>query len=124
MNNTQLDELVEKLGVDSEIVEEAINANGFFDFTEFTAQEVYLLKTYIDYLAALELVKESQEYFKYTDGEESVDKSKVYDQVRRTANDLLTIWRNAKSDYDAKDSGTKSFFTMRKRARFLDEQTR
>ena len=121
MNNTQLDELVEKLGVDSEIVEEAINANGFFDFTEFTAQEVYLLKTYIDYLVALELVKESQEYFKYTDGEESVDKSKVYDQVRRTANDLLTIWRNAKSDYDAKDSGTKSFFTMRKRARFLDE---
>lgn len=124
MNNTQLDELVEKLGVDSGIVEEAINANGFFDFTEFTAQEVYLLKTYIDYLAALELVKESQEYFKYTDGEESVDKSKVYDQVRRTANDLLTIWRNAKADYDAKDSGTKSFFTLRKRARFLDEQTR
>lgn len=121
MNNTQLDELVEKLGVDGGIVEDAINANGFFDKKEFSAQEVYLLRLYVDYLAAMEDVKDAQYAFKYTDGEESVDKSKVYDQVRRTANDLLTIWRNAKSDYDAKDSGTKSFFTMRKRARFLDE---
>lgn len=121
MNNTQLDELVEKLGVDSEIVVEAINANGFFDLMEFTAQEVYLLKTYIDYLIAMEDVKEAQHAFKYTDGEESVDKSNVYDQVRRTANDLSGKWRAAKSAYDAKTSGTKSFFTLRKRARFLDE---
>ena len=124
MNNTQLDELVEKLGVDGEIVEEAINANGFFDKEEFNAQEVYLLRLYVDYLAALEDVKVAQHSFKYTDGEESVDKSNVYDQVRRTANDLMGKWRQAKTDYDAKDSGTKSFFTLRKRARFLDEQTR
>lgn len=124
MNNTQLDELVEKLGVDGEIVEEAINANGFFDKKEFSAQEVYLLRLYVDYLAALEDVKDAQHAFRYTDGEESVDKSNVYDQVRRTANDVMGKWRQAKADYDAKDSGTNSFFTLRKRARFLDEQTR
>lgn len=121
---TYLDELVEKLGVDSLIVEEAINANGFFDKKEFSAQEVYLLRLYVDYLAALEDVKDAQHAFKYTDGEESVDKSNVYDQVRRTANDVMGKWRQAKSDYDAKTSGNKAFFTLRKRARFLDEQTR
>lgn len=121
MKTVHFDLLSSELEASEPIITAAIAANSFFGKEEFDPQEMYLLRTYIDYLDALELVKETQEYFKYTDGEESVDKSKVYDQVRRTANDLLTIWRNAKADYDAKDSGTKSFFTMRKRARFLDE---
>lgn len=121
MKTVHIEFLSTELEASEPIITAAIAANGFFDKVEFDPQEMYLLRTYIEYLDALELVKESQEYFKYTDGEESVDKSKVYDQVRRTANDLLTIWRNAKTEYDAKSSGTKSFFTMRKRARFLDE---
>lgn len=121
MNNTQLDKLVEKLGVDSEIVEQAIGANDFFNKTEFTPEEVYLLRTYSKYLLALEDVEEAKNAFKYTDGEESVDKSNVYDQVRRTANDLLGTWRQARSSYDAKSSGTRSFATIRRRARFLNE---
>lgn len=132
MANLTLDEYIEEFvvryGSKEEVVKKSFNANnitptsfkdGFLD-----PREENIVALYIEYLEALAHANEAIDFFKYTDGEESVDKSKVYDQRRRVAQDLYIAWRNAKLDLRRDNFNTGSFFKMRKRASWLDARTR
>lgn len=121
---TVIENITAELSTSSSIVEKAINANGFFTLTELDAEEINLVEMYAEYLIAMEDVKEQRRAFKYTDGEESVDKSNSFDQYRRYANDLLGMYNSARRAYDDAKSGANSFFTIRGRAGVLDERTR
>lgn len=119
-----LDELTTELGVDKAVVKKAVQANGFPTDGTFEGEQTHLITLYVDYLEAMDEAKEQRRAFKYTDGEESVDKSKIYDQFRRHAMDLFSAWSSAKRDYDNSQKGLDSFFTIRSRAGVLDGRTR
>lgn len=111
-------ELAAELAVEVEVVEQAVIANGFSTDDSFDARQKHLISAYVDYLIAMEDAREQRIAFKYTDGEESVDKTGVYDQYRRYALDLLGAWREAKRQYDDEmDGGSESFFMVRPRDR-------
>lgn len=117
-----------RYGSDPETVQKAFNANNIalkdFEngFLEPSLENIVSL--YIEYLEALAYAKEATDFFKYTDGEESIDKSDVYEQRRRVAQDLYIAWRNAFNDYKKQNQNTGSFFKLRKRASWLDARTR
>lgn len=121
-----LDELIASIDAEEEKIVKAIIANDFSldSGTEYDEKKVSLVEAYVDYLVAREEAKEVRIAFKYTDGEESVDKSGIYDQYRRYANDMLAHWRDMKNAYDKRNAGLTSFFTVRKRAGYLNERTR
>lgn len=116
--------LATKLEVEQSIVERAVLANGFSIDLDYTASQENLITMYTEYLLAKEDEKNARLAFKYQDGEESVDKSEIYDQYRKYANDLRRDWSEAKALYDDEFSGRHSFFTIRKRAPHLDARTR
>lgn len=118
------DELSAELGLEAKVLDSAILANGFSSDDDFDAPKQNLVNMYADYLIAMEDAKEQRLAFKYMDGEESVDKSKVYEQYRRYAIDLLNLWRDQKKAYDDSFSGKDSFFSLRTRAGFLDGRNR
>ncbi|UBH21878.1 hypothetical protein LAU42_08870 [Macrococcus armenti] len=116
--------LATKLEVEQSIVERAVLANGFSIDLDYTTPQENLITMYTEYLLAKEDEKNARLAFKYQDGEESVDKSEIYDQYRKYANDLRRDWSEAKALYDDEFSGSHSFFTIRKRAPHLDARTR
>lgn len=106
--------------VSEEVVERSFKANDVPANSERIDPEIEnLVALYVDYLTALSDAKESREYFKYTDGEESVDKSKVYDNYRRYAQDVYNAWRSARSEY-RQQMRQGGFYKLRKRASWLD----
>lgn len=113
--------LAYELAVDESVVSRAIHANGFSIDADFDSEQENLIRMYVDYLIALEDAKEARLAFKYADGEESVDKSRIFDQYRKYANDLKDAWEDVKKAYDKSLGGKGSFFTIRTRAGFLDE---
>src|SRR5699024_1184544 len=123
-----VEEFSSRCGSDPETVQKAFNAHNIalkdFEngFLEPTLENIVSL--YIEYLEALAYAKEATDFFKYTDGEESIDKSDVYEQRRRVAQDLYIAWRNASSDYKKQNQNIGSFFKLRKRASWLDARTR
>lgn len=117
-------ELQSELGIEKDKLEIAVTTNGFSIDSDIDARQKGLIVMYIDYLTAQEDAREARKAFKYLDGEESVDKSKVFDQYRRYAMDLYNAWNSAKRDYDEDMSGSGSYFTIRKRAGFLNARTR
>lgn len=119
-----IEDIVESYGIERVVAEKAVLANGFPLDGDFEGEEYHLITLYLDYLEAMEDSKEARRSFQYTDGEESVNKSKVYDQYRRYAMDLFGAWSSAKRDYDQSKRGLDSFFTIRGRAGVLDERTR
>lgn len=121
---TIIEGIAAEIGVDRSIVEKAVKANGFFDKSTLDAEEENLVALYAEYLEAMVDVKEQRRAFKYTDGEESIDKSNAFDQYRRYANDLFSMYTSARRAYDDARSGTQSFFKIRGRAGVLDERTR
>lgn len=117
-----VDSLAIELSVDKAIVERAVLTNGFSIDTDFDNRQANLIRMYVDYLQALEDARQARVAFKYADGEEAVDKSRVFDQYRKFANDLKDSWEEAKKAYDKDLVGKGSFFTIRNRAGFLDER--
>lgn len=115
-------ELAAKYGVESTVVEQAVTANGF-TISQVDDSNEYLVAKYIDYLKAVEEAKEVRDYFKYSDGEESVDKSRIYDNYRKHYNDLLAVWKDAKELYDRSIATSEhSAYHQRKRAPWLDRR--
>ncbi|MCU7556537.1 hypothetical protein [Macrococcus capreoli] len=115
--------LSEDLNVEESIVKRAAITNGFSIDSDYDEKQENLIRMYVDYLLALEDAKKARIAFKYADGEESVDKSRLFDQYRRFANDLYGAWEDVKKAYDKELSGQHSFFMLRNRAGFLDERT-
>lgn len=117
-----MSKLAYELAVDESVVSRAIHANGFSIDADFDSEQENLIRMYVDYLLALEDAKEARLAFKYADGEEAVDKSRVFDQYRKFANDLKDSWEDVKKAYDKSLVGKDSFFMIRNRAGFLDER--
>lgn len=117
--------LATDLNVEKNLVVQAVISNGFsLDSEEFTDYEIYLIRLYIDYLSAMIELKNVRNAFKYTDGEESVDKSNVYEQHRKYAQDLFDLWKIAKDDFDKNTNNSSSFYTFRRRAGYINARTR
>lgn len=119
-----IDEIIERHGVKEDVAEKAVLANGFPIDGEFEGAEYHLITLYLDYLEAMDEAKAQRGNFQYTDGEESVNKSGVYDKYRRYAMDLFSAWSSAKRDYDNANRGLDSFYTIRGRAGVIDARTR
>lgn len=120
-----IDTLATELNVEKNIVVQAVISNGFsLDSEDYTEYQKYLIQLYTDYLQAMIELKSVRNAFKYTDGEESVDKSNVYEQHRKYAQDLFDLWKNAKDDFDKNTNNSSSFYTFRRRAGYINARTR
>lgn len=119
-----LDEIVKKYSLDREQVVDAVLSNGFSTSATLDERQVNLVKQYVAYLEALADAKEQRKAFKYVDGEEAIDKSDIFNQYRRHANDLYNVWTANKRAYEKELNGKSSYFTVRNRAGWLDERTR
>lgn len=115
-----IEELAEEFGVEVREVRKAITANGFA-ISEVSENSKHLIELYLDYLKAETEASEMRDAFKYQDGEEQVDKSKVYENYRKHYMDLYDKWQRAKQDFlDSRSKDEGSSFHLRKRAEFLD----
>lgn len=77
-----------------ELVEDAMLSHGISPDKSVPSEDVSLIMLYAQYQGAWLIAMSTAHYFRFTDGEESVDKSKVADNYRRLARDL-------KADYEA-----------------------
>lgn len=86
----RITDIMDRYDFTLEVTEEALLASGFpvDEELDYKKEEVYLAKLYGKYLTLLELASVESNSFKYTDGEEAVDKTLVPDNYRRTA----TLW--------------------------------
>ncbi len=101
---------------DEKTVKRALKANDLSDDLDTLDPELeHLIDLYIQYLKARDKSIETLDGFKYTDGEESVDKSGVYDKHRRFYSDLYNAWRSARQDYKRDLLNNGSFYKIRKR---------
>lgn len=117
-----VEELAEEYGVEVREITKALAANGF-SINEVTQSSKFLMELYIDYLKAEQEAASVRNSFKYQDGEEQVDKSKVYENYRKYYVDLYDKWMRAKQDYaDSRSKDEGSSFHLRKRADFLDSK--
>lgn len=116
-----INEIAEMLEVDEAVVRESVQANGFSTTKSYDEGEEYLIKMHVSYTMAFKEAENLRNSFKYQDGEEQVDKSKVYDNYRKHYQDLYDRWQRAKQDFlDSRSKDEGSAFHLRKRADFLD----
>jgi len=71
-----------------ELVNDAMRAHGYAPTDSVTEKDVSLILLYAQKEGAWQIAFSVAHYFKFTDGEESVDKSMVADNYRRLARDL------------------------------------
>lgn len=114
-----IEELAAKLGVEESIAARAVVANGF-SIDDVNDANQHLVEMHTEYLTAVKEADDVKNNFKYSDGEESVDKTKVYDNYRKHYQDLLSAWKDAKELYDRSTAEEGSRFHLRKRADWLD----
>jgi len=115
-----IEELAIRYEVDESMVARAIVANGFTP-SDVDESNEYLVKMHVEYLIAMKEADEVRNSFSYQDGEESVNKSSVYDNYRRHFKDLETAWKEAKNLYDrSKHEEAFGNFHIRRRAPHLD----
>lgn len=90
----RITEITVKYNTTEEIVEEALLVSGFqVDYsTDYEAKTVNLAGLYIRYLVMMNEANEAAYGFKYTDGEEGIDKTAVNDNMRRTAQMWYERW--------------------------------
>lgn len=93
-----------------ELVEESLQAHGFAPSADVPSDEVKKILLYAQIQASWQIAFSVAHYFKFTDGEESVDKSMVSENYRKLAKDL-------QADYDSDDTSNKpsSNFAVMKR---------
>ncbi|MFD1453229.1 hypothetical protein [Oceanobacillus sojae] len=77
----------------SDLVKEAMQAHGYAPEDSVSSDDINLVMLYAQVQAAWQIAFSVAHYFKFTDGEESVDKSMISDNYRKLANDL-------QADYD------------------------
>ena len=92
-----------------ELIEDAMRAHGYAPSDSVKEGEVNLVLLYAQSEGAYQIAFSVAHYFRFSDGEESVDKSMVADNYRRLARDL-------KTDYEAEKGRLfgSNFRTMRR----------
>lgn len=114
-------ELATEMNAEEGDVARAIVANGF-SINDIDASNQYLVEMYVEYLQSRREADTVKDNFKYSDGEESVDKTRVYDQYRDHYRDLHSEWKDAKETYDRSVSEASTRYYQRKRADWLDRK--
>lgn len=114
-----VEELVAKYGSDESTVLRSVTSNGL-TIEQVDASNEHLVQMYVEYLEARKEADAVRDNFKYQDGEESVDKTKVYDNYRKHYQDLFNAWKESKEMYDRSASSEHSRYYQRKRASWLD----
>ncbi|AMQ66679.1 hypothetical protein FDG96_gp20 [Bacillus phage Mgbh1] len=111
-----INEIAEKLNTSQEIVEESLEASGFpvDPSRKYSSREVHVTTLYVRYLTLMIEANEASHGFKYTDGEEGVDKTLVSDNLRRTAQMWYNRWLAAMEEKQRQQEH--SAFHIRKRA--------
>jgi len=100
------------------IVEEALLVSGFqVDYaSDYSPKDVSLAGLYIRYLVMMNEANEAAYGFKYTDGEEGIDKTSVNDNMRRTAQMWYERWEAEMEKRELEQiKETSSGFHIRKR---------
>lgn len=94
-----------------DVIEESCTANGFNveDKDQWTSQQVSLVVLYAKYINALDKAFDTASDFKFTDGDESIDKKQVSINYQDLATQLYDAWAKARAIYDA---SVKSYFTI------------
>lgn len=85
-----------------ELVEDAMRSHGFTPTDSVPSDQVSLVLLFAQYQGAWRIAFSVAHYFKYQDGEESVDKSMVAENYRNLAKDLQSEYEREK----AKKSGS------------------
>ncbi|MGR5867433.1 hypothetical protein ACT7DZ_38745 [Bacillus cereus] len=96
---------------DDSLFEEALIANGFSPLTVLNDKQAQLVTFYYRYVDLMAKATSEASSFKYTDGEESVDKSSVSKNYRDLAQHYYELWRSKRVEYDS----TGSSFRIAKR---------
>lgn len=115
----KIPEIVEKTKSSREIVEESLLTSGFpvDDSKNYNRDEVRIAELYIRYLVLMQDATDSSSWFKYSDGEESIDKTLVNENIRNTAAIWFKRWEEELERYREKERrGQYSSFYIRKRA--------
>lgn len=79
------------------LVEDAMQEHGYAPTSSVPTDRTNLVLLYAQMQGAWQIAFGAAHYFKFTDGEESVDKSMVADNYRRLANALETKYASEKS---------------------------
>lgn len=98
-----------------DVIEESCTANGF-DMEEkdqWNSQQVSLVILYAKYVTALDKAFDTANDFKFTDGDESIDRKQVSTNYKDLAEQLYEAWAKAKTLYDV---GRKNYFTIMSRS--------
>lgn len=106
-----VEELKQRLQADDSLFKEALIANGFSPLTVLNDKQAQLVTFYYRYVDVMAKATSEASSFKYTDGEESVDKSSVSKNYRDLAQHYYELWRSKRAEYD----GTGSSFRIAKR---------
>lgn len=93
----------------SDWAEEALLAHGYMSTDDVPSDQTTILLLSAQAEGALQIALATAHYFNYTDGDESVDKSKVSEQYRKLAQDLRIECERKKAEI-----GGSSFKAMRR----------
>ena len=79
-----------------ELVEDSLNVHGYKPSADVPADKESLILLYAQYNGAWQVALSVAHYFKFTDGEEQVDKSMIADNYRKLAKDLQDDYESEK----------------------------
>lgn len=83
-----------------ELIDDAMQAHGLSPSDGVPADKQTMILLYAQHEGAWSVAMSVAHYFKYTDGEESVDKSMVSENYRKLARDLRDDYEREKSRID------------------------
>lgn len=87
----------------------AYDVSGFHK--PYTPEQEAIAGMYKEYLRLMKLAEDSAESFKFHDGEQGVDKTRISENYRRLAAQKLSEWKNALAEYRR---GASSFYIRRR----------
>jgi len=79
-----------------ELVEDAMRAHGYAPSDSVKSDEINLILLYAQYQGAWQIAVGTAHYFSFTDGEETVDKTKISENYRKLAKDLQNDYEEEK----------------------------
>ncbi|PFR72939.1 hypothetical protein CN936_25560 [Bacillus cereus] len=106
-----VEELKQRLQADELRFDETLLANSFSSLTVLNDKQAQLVTFYYRYVDLMAKATTEASSFKYTDGEESVDKSNVSKNYRDLAQHYYDLWSSERAEYD----GSGSNFRIAKR---------
>ncbi|WP_144597455.1 hypothetical protein [Bacillus cereus] len=99
-----VEELKQRLQADELLFDETLLANSFSSLTVLNDKQAQLVTFYYRYVDSMAKATIEAASFKYTDGEESVDKSNVSKNYRDLAKHYYDLWSSKRAEYD--DTGS------------------